>query len=108
MLFDTNPIVVAKVHDLQIAGRQTELGAPAFEGVRDLLEEEKTVNKVLVLGQLDASANPVLVGGGEIVESPGRSAFTVQRIEWLPDRIHDLGYSLAGTDRSEADGRERD
>jgi hypothetical protein len=39
--FGTNRIVVAKVHDLRIAGRLTKPGAPAFEGVRDVLEEEK-------------------------------------------------------------------
>lgn len=39
-LFGTNPTLVAKVRDLRIAGRLTEPGAPAFEGVRDALEEE--------------------------------------------------------------------
>jgi hypothetical protein len=32
----------------------------------------------------------------------------VEHLGWLPDRIHDLGYRLAGTDRPEPDGRERD
>jgi hypothetical protein len=47
VLLGTNPIVVAKVRDLRIAGRLTEPGATAFEGVRDVLEEEKTQGTML-------------------------------------------------------------
>jgi len=48
VLFGTNPIVVAKVRDLRIAGRLTEPGASAFEGVSDVLEEEKTQDIMLL------------------------------------------------------------
>jgi hypothetical protein len=59
VLFGTNPIVVTNVHDLRIAGRLIEPVAPAFEGVRGVLEEEKTKNEVFVLGRLDDSAHRV-------------------------------------------------
>jgi hypothetical protein len=59
VLIGTNPIVLTKVHDLRMAGRLIEPVAPALEGVRSVLKEEKTEYEVFVLGRIDASAHPV-------------------------------------------------
>jgi hypothetical protein len=78
VLEDRAPLVLALgevVGVRRVAGRLLEPGAAALEGVGDVLEEEQSQDEVLVLGGLDAPAQPVgrleqLLRKGKVVVRP--------------------------------------